>query len=89
MSDYLSGPVMDGVASVLASYNADLGSHGFNHRKVAATLRAYAKVVEAVAKMDASSECCQLCNAYIRWNGEGHKPDCPYLLARKLRSHAE
>jgi hypothetical protein len=53
------------------------------------TLRAYAKVVEAVAKMDASSECCQLCNAYIRWNGEGHKPECPYLLARKLRGHAE
>lgn len=65
-----------------------MGESWFSKAEVA-TLRAYAEVVEAVADTNPVAYYegrCVYCDA---WEGNGHKPDCPYPLARELRGHAE
>lgn len=84
MSEYLTPEEVGHVAewACHGKFALPLGRCGIEY---AATLREMAAIVGAVAELDASGECCQLCNAQVRWDGSGHKPDCAHLRARKLR----
>ena len=97
MSEYLTPEQME-------SFAASFVDSPSTPSKIKATLRAYAKVVEAVAELNPwhwsisfSGYRCAYCDVLVSGTqytqvvdrAVFHKPDCPHLLARKLRGHAE